>query len=348
MGATNLIAGTHSASIWVRIPRRVQVPAVGLSNPSVTYSGEGRFFGFVLASAQDAGNAGSAGPYGMEGGSLGGCDSYGCTQRDPATYVQPLGASFPNGANAWTLPSGLYKLFLIADGRSQITVRLPGLTGLAAISPHTPIAVAVSAPSPTLQVPLPGPPIYGATTSHATTTWTLGFVGARFEVSGPSTYNAFACFSHGPPGPSDYLIPLGCPGASAIDRQSGANLSLTGQGGGFLAWVEEDVAGPWRSGIGYVYAGQSIRAHLVTWWLDMDRSDRPLEAEIIGPEKSSATAGSADRSHLPSTTAPPPSTQVDGGPGLVLLAVCLSSSAALGSLPRRGPARTARPRSTSI
>ncbi len=150
LGATTIISGSEPAVAFVRVesPATVDVhedfrSARGPS-PSISITGGGRFAGFVLVKETSRDTSENF----LIAGRFSDCASRGCaSEKKPMNYVSPSNiAGSPSGFV--DLDPGRYRLYLIADGTPvRIVLRLDGLEGRSSISPTTPAAVDLRAPS---------------------------------------------------------------------------------------------------------------------------------------------------------------------------------------------------------
>lgn len=129
LGATNEITGTAMGSKVVRLARTTTFR--GEDFKSIKIKGAGRAVGMSLI--QQGAPAG-------QGVSLTGllmtfCGKPGCTGDRTTAF----GSQRTAGDGTLTLPAGLYRLYLIADGKpTRVTFTMPGQTGSMSVHPDTP------------------------------------------------------------------------------------------------------------------------------------------------------------------------------------------------------------------
>src|SRR3712207_3307281 len=129
---TTVIEGSRTGFAFVRLPQAVEVPMNEEYGLPLTLSGGGRFYGVMLRRET---------PTREEPITLLSTHGDG-NGYDPPDALYPWGpftdADFDKGS--YTLPAGLYRLYVIADGspiRAQIS--FPGLEGSASFTPDVPV-----------------------------------------------------------------------------------------------------------------------------------------------------------------------------------------------------------------
>ncbi|MDQ3954745.1 MAG: hypothetical protein M3285_04250, partial [Actinomycetota bacterium] len=129
LGSTNVISGARTGFVTIRIPKKVVLSGDQGSNPDFNVSGGGLFGGFFLQKEDRKGLA-------ILGGRLPSGGAFG-----PPGSKEILLPFFGDFASEYELEPGTYRLYLVADGPTKVTIRFDELKGARRlhVSHHTSI-----------------------------------------------------------------------------------------------------------------------------------------------------------------------------------------------------------------
>lgn len=155
LGRINVIEGTESGMVEVRVPREARFDLTLAAyrkagpNPGVEISGAGRAVGVALAPPGDAGGVRFDSRSFFLAGRFAECDRPGCDPEGVVNFQQPsVFRSAAKGDETGTLSAGVYRLFLLADGRPvKVRLVLDGLKGMTRIAPSAPAPIDLKTPT---------------------------------------------------------------------------------------------------------------------------------------------------------------------------------------------------------
>lgn len=144
LAGTNVITVTRASYIDVRIPRQVTLRTPFDASPDLSVAGGAPLAAFVLSGTDSRTRSITV---------AGGAST---VDGRTARFLLPV-RPFPDSgsgtyedwktyADVTTLPAGAYRLYVVSSGRATITLRLPGLTGKAALTPARTAKAEVAAP----------------------------------------------------------------------------------------------------------------------------------------------------------------------------------------------------------
>jgi hypothetical protein len=146
----NVFAGSSSGTMLLRLARPVH-----LTISDIAVRGRGRFYGLVLE--QDLRDPWAGVTY-VDGRF---CTKPGCP--GPTSWGAGGPAIFGSGFVEGTLPTGVYRAYLVADNAPvRVTLRLPGLSGRATLHPGQRLRPMIATPTPTQAEPANGPLLFAA------------------------------------------------------------------------------------------------------------------------------------------------------------------------------------------
>jgi hypothetical protein len=154
LAGTTHFTGTRSGSAVVRLHRPVEISSFPFNNKLAKIRSTGRVAGLVLK--QDVPKNGVE----VLAISLALCPKLPCKEKrlDVTQVWDPAERGFPKKV---TLPAGNYLVYLIAEDKTEIELRLPGLRGQATASLSSSKAVDIVEPQATFD-PLPQHNVYSA------------------------------------------------------------------------------------------------------------------------------------------------------------------------------------------
>lgn len=124
LGSTNLLSGAQAGFVTIRIPKSVSLSGEQGSNPDFEVRGDGLFGGFFLQRDDSSGSVALLGGRLPSGGAFG--------PPGQKEILLPFVGGFEDD---YVLDAGDYRLYLIADGPTRVTIRLEGLRGVQRLHP---------------------------------------------------------------------------------------------------------------------------------------------------------------------------------------------------------------------
>jgi hypothetical protein len=225
LAGTTVVTGSRDASLSLVLarPATVRIQRDVAHSDDVGVTGAGRVAGFDLRAEN-----GSTAPPHLMAMRTNGCYTPRCAQREHIVTTYAVG--FPmktlgGGVTQYTLPSGRYRLLLVADSVPvTVTLRLGGPAGATTLRPTGRAAVSWQALTPNVDAgPEPMLFAYSASAGALPVGARGGVLFTVFDVrvaAGDFGERGF-CYYPGPP--ADHVYVVGCPGA-----QNGGGESITG------------------------------------------------------------------------------------------------------------------------
>lgn len=259
LAGVTVIRGEGPASMLVRVPKPVDTRSKNTSGydrrPPVMLFGDGRIVGFVLT-AVEPDKSGYAPSY--AGWRAGRCLTRACDEPRDGMAMLSVVSNLEDGV----LPTGTYRLYLIADGAPvKVRLELDGLEGQRSLRPQERVVTNIKTVEPVVLDTEPGDAVYWAAAS--TKLKGAGFPIFTLWVEGdgapPGGTLEQCAFDETPATPFSYAP--GCPGADDSHR---APLDSHSNYGSF--W--NHYLDLWQAtSVSYVSPGDIKRAGLVAFWI---------------------------------------------------------------------------------
>lgn len=264
---TNIITGHRIAATDVIVPVDSTFAHTPFGpNESIKVTGEGRLAGILLLGESEKG-----GHRGFFAARYRRCATRQCRSKDFESWQQTLVTHhLRERADKVILPSGRYRLYLVAEGNVTIVLRLDGPAGSRRIRPSERVRSFIGTPQvQTSSGPLRN--VYSVGESKRLTDRTLLFSTIWFDAVARTATAAGVCQYRGvPPEPSEIAYAPGCGDRGAIsdDEVSGVDIpSAETRPFGFSRVYFGLSKGRWSHGMWYQSASVVQRSGSIFLWL---------------------------------------------------------------------------------
>jgi hypothetical protein len=260
LGAINVISGSQSSSMLVRLRAPATLRQPEFSKTSVATEGSGDLVGFALAQE----------PFDFDKSAA--VIAARMPSKSGGSPILSLGFRLRESSKGYHLPAGTYRLYLLADGpAAKVTFQLKGVTGTQNLRPSKPAEAVIKTPNIRPSAEIQNVYTGGADYRLSNSGILFNHLSVTHEAHAASVSQF--CYSAGAPEPAENPAPYapGCPSTNqkAIFTTPATYVTTSPSEVDFYSGALAS-AGEWGQGFSYESGGIVDSIGFAALWLELE------------------------------------------------------------------------------